>query len=202
MQDEEQGMVSSQFDPGDSDEIAGDPLGHALDQGGLLTTHDEEDADISASETADGSTEGEVERLENAAIDNVLDEFVDLVNARDFDAVLELCIAEVEAPFLDAGSAADVADGLADLVLRYPTMILTRGELGDDPVIGVWIFRQGEDAYGLAGYLTALLTDDDEPLIERLELVDELDDEEDLVVETPDADEIPEWEALADRDQF
>ena len=195
-------MVSSQFDPGDSVETSGGPLGRALDQEGFLITHDEDDASITAAETADTATEGEIERLANAAVDNVLDEFIDLFNARDFDALTELLAPEVEAPFLDAGSAPDTAEGLSDLVLRYPTMILTRGELGTDPVVGVWIFRQGDDAYGLAGYLTALMTDDEEPVIERLQLVDELDDTEDLVVETPDADEIPEWEALADRDQF
>ena len=194
-------MASSQFDPA-AEANSADPLGHALDQDGLLLTHDEDDGSISASEVADASTDGEVERIQNAAIDNVLDEFVDLVNARDFDGVTELFATDVEAPFLSASSAQDISDGLNDLLLRYPTMVLTRGELGDDPVIGTWLYRQDHDEYALAGYLTVLATDEEEPLIERIELVDELDDAEDLVVERPDPEDIAEWQALADRDQF
>lgn len=194
-------MDSVDFDPRDTGSLPGGPANAEFDEP-LLSTHDESDADISVSYSADQFTSGEADRIENAAADNVLDSFIELVNARDFEAVCDLMAEDAEAPFLDATTAAGIAEGLGDLVLRYPTLVLTRGELGTEPIVATWIFHQDHDAYGLAGYFTAGWSDGDEPLIERLEYVEEFDDPDDLLVEAPEESEIPEGQAFADREQF
>jgi hypothetical protein len=113
-------------------------------------------------------------------IDNTLDELVDLVNGRDLDGLNELLAADAEAGFLGGSSRDDVVDGFNDLFLRYPTLIVTRGDLGSDPIAAVWIFDREADRFDPFGYMTFETSDDAEGLIQRIEHIDELPDSADL----------------------
>lgn len=127
--------------------------------------------------------------MDFAAQEANLDTFVEVFNAGDFESLQELMHPEASAPFFDALSAAAIIDGAADLVLRYPGLLATRGEVGDEPVVVLWI--PAEQGYLRVGYFDFAFTDDDEPLIEHVGYSDD-QYAEDLLAEEPDASEMPE----------
>jgi hypothetical protein len=143
---------------------------------------------------SDFFSDDQTRRIDNAELDNTIDELVDLVNGRDLDGLSELLASDAEAGFLGGSSRDGVVDGFNDLFLRYPTLIVTRGDLRSDPMVAVWIFDWEADRFDPFGYMTFETSDGEEGLIQRIEYIDELPDSDDLVVETPERSELPEWE--------
>ncbi|HEX6301348.1 MAG TPA: hypothetical protein VF148_12845 [Acidimicrobiia bacterium] len=143
----------------------------------------------------------EARMIDNADLDNVLDEFVDLVNGRDLDGLSDLLASDAEADFLGETSREGVVDGFSDLFMRNPTLLMTRGDLGPEPIVAVWAFDFEGDRFDLSGYMTLDIGDSEDALIVRISYVDELSDTEDLVVETPDRSELPEWEDWSELDE-
>jgi len=92
-------------------------------------------------------------RIANADLDNALDEFVDLVNARDLDGLTELLASDVEADFLGEFSRDGVIAVFNDLFLRCPSLLVTRGDLGSRPMVAVWIFDREDDRFDPLGYI-------------------------------------------------
>lgn len=142
-----------------------------------------------------------IRRIDNAELDNILDEFVDVLNGRDPDGLSELLAADVETGFLGESSRDGVVDGFNDLFLRYPTLMVTRGEIGSDPIVAVWIFDREADLFDPFGYMTLETSDDEEALIQRIDYIDELPDSEDVVVEVPERSELGEWEDWSELDE-
>lgn len=136
---------------------------------------------------------------DGSALDNALVEFVDLFNARDFDELAGMLADECEAGFLGEASRDGVVDGLNDLLLRYPSLILTRGDLGKQPIAVAWVFDPGDNRYDTMGYFVPALDDSD--LVAGLEYFDEMPESEDLVVEEPEDVELPEWEEWSAYDE-
>lgn len=133
--------------------------------------------------------------LESVDLDSAVVEFVDLINARDLDSLADILAADVEADFLNETGRLDVMAGLGDLFLRYPTLVVTRGHLGSFAVAAAWLHDADSEEYDLVGYFTFDVADREEIVIQRLEYVEGLaGDPGDLVVETPEATELPEWE--------
>ena len=126
-------------------------------------------------------------------LDSLVVEFVDLFNARDMDALAELLAADAEADFLHESSGSGVVDGLSELIFRRPDVVTTRGDLGAVPVAAVWYLDADTGHYRLCGYFDFDLAESDAPLIGRIDLIEELP-EDDLVVERPDDSERAEWE--------
>lgn len=124
----------------------------------------------------------------DAAAENVRDEFVDYLNARDLDAIADMVSAEVTSDLFDGVGVESAVQGLADLVLRYPQLMATRGDDGPRPVVAMWIPDE-QDRFQLIGYLE--LSGEDEQ-IDRISYVDQ--PSEDLLVEQPEADELAEWQ--------
>jgi hypothetical protein len=137
---------------------------------------------------------------EGTGLEDLLDEFVELVNARDLDGLAEVLKPDVVADFLDSTSRFGVIDELSELVLRNSSLTLTRGELDLEPVAALWVLDQEKGVYDLIGFLTFEMSDSGD-LIQRMDYVDELPGVEDLVVETPDCLEIPEWEVWSAYDE-
>ncbi|HEX6299416.1 MAG TPA: hypothetical protein VF148_03005 [Acidimicrobiia bacterium] len=140
-------------------------------------------------------------RIDNAELDNILDEFVDVSKGRDLDGLSELLTADAEAGFLGESSRDGVVDGFNDLFLRYPTLLVTRGESGPDPIVALWIFDREADLFDPFEYMTFETSDNEEGLIQRIDYIDELPDSEDLVVEVPERSELPEWEDWSELDE-
>jgi hypothetical protein len=151
--------------------------------------------------SSDFFSDDQSRRIENAALDNAIDELVDVLNGRDLDGLGELLAATAEASFLGESSRDGVVDGFNDLFLRYPTLLVTRGEAGPDPIVAVWIFDRVADRFDPFGYMTFETSDDEEGLIQRVEYIDELPDSEDLLVETPERSELQEWEDWSELDE-
>ncbi|MBT8166238.1 MAG: hypothetical protein HKO63_01750 [Acidimicrobiia bacterium] len=139
-----------------------------------------------------------------------LDEFVDFFNARDLEAVRELLDAEVSAPFFGGNEAETVMQGIGELILAYPGIVVTRGELGDEPVVVAWIPGQ-QRVYRRMGYFRFTFIDDgengDDPgavdgelKIEHIDYSDEIDDGS-LLVEEPDPADMAEWESWQEWDE-
>lgn len=133
-------------------------------------------------------------------LDNLVVEFVDLFNARDMDALAELLASDAESSFLHESSRSGVIEGIEDVVFRRPDVVTTRGDLGTEPVAAVWFLDAESDRYRLCGFFTIDLAEGETPLIGRIDLVEELPDD-DLVVETPDDSERPEWEDWTAQDE-
>jgi hypothetical protein len=134
-------------------------------------------------------------------LDATVDAFVDLFNARDLDGLADLFAADTEAPFLGEASRDGVCEGLGDMLLRYPGLTVTRGELGPQPIAAAWLFDQEQQRYDLMGYFTVEVADADPERIERLDFVEEPDDPDDLMVEVPERTELSEWEDWTIRDE-
>ena len=130
-----------------------------------------------------------------------LDEFVDFFNARDLEAVRDLLDDEVSAPFFGGVGSESVMQGVGELVLGYPGIVATRGELGDEPVVVAWIPGE-EREYRRMGYFRFTFADevvepdvvDGELKIEHIDYSDEIDDGS-LLAEEPDPSDMAEWES-------
>lgn len=136
-----------------------------------------------------------------------LDEFVDFFNARDLEAISELLDAECSAPFFGGNGHDSIMQGIGELVLAYPGIVTTRGELGDEPVVVAWIPGE-ERVYRRMGYFRFTFTEegegaedptivDGEVRIEHIDYSDELDDGT-LLAEEPDPEDMAEWESWQD----
>jgi hypothetical protein len=132
-------------------------------------------------------------RIDNADLDNLLDEFVDVVNGRDFDTLADLLEEDAQADFLGEGSRDGVVSAMNDLILRNPTLITTRGDLGSDPIVAVWAYDREAGGFDPFGFILLELSDSEEGLISRIEYVEELGESDDLVLELPERSELPEW---------
>lgn len=133
-----------------------------------------------------------------------LDELVDYLNARDLEPIRSLLDGEVSAPFFGGSGHELVMQGMGELVLAYPGIVATRGELGDEPVVVAWIPGQ-QRVYRRMGYFRFTFTEDgenaDDPenvagelKIEHIDYSDEVDDGS-LLVEEPDPADMAEWES-------
>ena len=142
-----------------------------------------------------------------SAQEATLDEFVDFFNARDLEAVRELLDDEVSAPFFGGNGHESVMQGMGELVLGYPGIVVTRGELGEEPVAVAWIPGE-ERVYRRMGYFRFTFTEegegaedptlvDGEVSIEHIDYSDEIDDGN-LLVEEPDPEDMAEWESWQD----
>ena len=127
-------------------------------------------------------------------LDNSLVGFVEAFNARDWEGVSDLLAEDVTSDFFQATAAADLIEGMIDLMLRYPTLVVTRGDLGHDPVAAAWLLDQDLERYGLVGYFRIEIDESDEPLIANLEYIEEVPDTPEAVFEPPEGTEIDEWE--------
>lgn len=127
------------------------------------------------------------------AAESVLDEFVELFNARDWDAIAEFISEDVTSERLGAASRTEVLHALAQLDVTYPGLLATRGEYGNEPVVVAWLPDFETRDWAPMGYFSFSFTDDDEPLIEHIEYEDVPTEDELLLAEEPDADDLPEW---------
>jgi hypothetical protein len=137
----------------------------------------------------DEATDAAFEPVADAAVENASDEFVDLFNARDLDGIAEMVTADVTSDLLDGDGVDSILEGLAGLLRRYPQLVATRGEDGNQPIVALWIPNE-QDQYSLMGYLE--LSAEDE-LIDRITYVD-TPGRGDLLLEEPDLDEMSEWQ--------
>ncbi len=137
----------------------------------------------------DEAADAAFESVADAAVENASDEFVDLFNARDLDGIAEMVTTDVASDLLDGDGADSVIEGLAGLLRRYPQLVATRGEDGNQPIVALWIPNE-QDQYSLMGYFE-LSTEDE--LIDRITYVD-TPGRSDLLLEEPDLDEMSEWE--------
>jgi hypothetical protein len=135
-------------------------------------------------EAADFRAEG----MADAALENASDEFVDLFNARDLDGIAELVTSDVTSDLFDGVGGDGSVEGLAGLLRRYPQLVSTRGEDGNQPIVALWIPDE-DDRYRLMGYLEFSVQDE---LIDRITYVDTPGT--DLLLEEPDPDEMAEWQ--------
>jgi hypothetical protein len=122
---------------------------------------------------------------------DLIDEFIECFNARDLDGIGELIATDVEAEFVHAVGSAGAMEGLEDLFVREPLVVLTRGDADGDALAAVWHPSAGGQQ--VVGYLIFEFTDDDPGRLTRIEYVDELN-ADDLVIETPDEPVAEEWE--------
>jgi hypothetical protein len=128
------------------------------------------------------------EQMADAALENASDEFVDLLNARDLDGIADLVTAEVTSDLFDGVGGDGTVEGFAGVLRRYPQLVATRGEDGNQPIVALWIPDE-QDRYRLMGHLE-LSTEDE--LIDRITYVDTPGS--DLLLEEPDPDEMAEWQ--------
>lgn len=126
----------------------------------------------------------------------VMDELSEAFNARDADAIEELCAADCEIPGL-ASDIEDLSDALADLWERRPTITLTR-EVLDGQAVGVLWER--EDTAGWAHIGVVHLDLEDDGLVGVIEFSDDATLLDELAPEPPDGDleEGARWEEWAD----
>lgn len=167
---------------------------------------DNDEVQMRMEEENDGALEDDYpddheRRIENADLDNATDEFVDMVNARDLDGLAELLAPDVESDFLGGMSREEVVDGLHDLLFRYPTLLTTRADLGPEPLVAVWTFDNEADRFDQFGFFTFEMTEEGEGLVRRIGYADELPDSDDLIVETPERSDLPEWEDWSELDE-
>lgn len=112
------------------------------------------------------------------ARDNLRDIVVEAVNAKDPD--LFSLADEVDIP-------SSFVESVVDVMERWPQMVLSRGQIGAEPVAAVWLPNE-EGRYALVEYLEF----DIENGSARMEIVDDV--HADLVTEPPAALEVAEWE--------
>ncbi len=139
----------------------------------------------------------------DASGENAIDELVDYFNARDFEALAELLAPDVTSDFLDLAGRAGITENLAELAIRNPGLVLTRGELGTEPVAVAWTPGEVHD-YRMLGFLTFTFSEEAEALIDHLQYDDRPEDADELLAEEPDPDDMAEggewqeWEAGED----
>lgn len=133
------------------------------------------------------------------AAEACIDEFIDYFNARDLDGISELFDEDVTSGFLGASGPQGLVQALADMLMQQPALVLTRGELGLEPVAVAWIPNGAE--YSRMGFLAFTLNQasDGSAIIEHLE--HSQDEEPGLLAEQPDAGEMAEWEDWAEWDE-
>lgn len=193
-------MYGGQFDPMQEDEppVTGEPepvIDYETDQ---IDVRDEREEGPWRDEVA---PDEESLMIDNVSLDNALDEFVDLINGRDFEGLRDLLAPDVEADFLGETTREGVIEGFNDLLLRNSTLLVTRGDLGSKPIVVVWIFDFETDRFDLSGYMYVEVSESDDAVIEQISYVEELADTDDLVVESPDRTELPEWEDWSELDE-
>ena len=99
--------------------------------------------------------------IDYSAQEASLDEMVDYFNARDLEPIRELLDSRITAPFFGGNGPDAVMQGIGELVLAYPGIVATRGELGDEPVMVAWIPGQAR-VYRRMGYFRFTFTEDGE----------------------------------------
>lgn len=124
-------------------------------------------------------------------LDALVVEFVECFNAGDSEAIADLLAPGAESGFLAAGSPAALVEGLADLAERHPGILLTRAELGPEPVAAVWVPDPETEDYDLLGVFRFERTDTPEAAILGLELTEP---DGDLIAERPDRADLSEWD--------
>lgn len=170
--------------------------GPSLDEETIVEILEEDEVDPPAAPMSDDPAH----RIAAADLDNSLDEFVDAFNARDLELLAELIAPDVEADLVGASSRDEALGGFDDLILRNPTLLLSRGDLGPEPIAVAWVFDLDTDDFRALGYVTVDLDDSTESLIQRIVYVDELPDTDELVMETPDRDDLSEWVEWVEQD--
>lgn len=161
----------------------------------LIVTRSESEMEADDLPPAAGSAVDEGGWLERADVETAVVEFVDLINARDLDSLAEILAPDVEADFLNETGRLDVLSGLGDVLLRYPSLVATRGDLGSFPVAAAWLYDADGGEYDLVGYFAVEISDMEEIVIQRLEYVEgPARDLDELVADAPEAAELPEWE--------
>lgn len=133
--------------------------------------------------------------VENPEVEDLTDEFVERFNARDLDGIGELLSDEVTSDMFDGVGVEAALEGLSDLWLRYPRLVASRAERGDEPVVAMWLPDE-DGKFRMVGY--AEMTTDDEK-IEHVTYVD--DHESDVLAEAPDEAELAEWMDWAEWDR-
>ena len=192
-------MYDDQFDPSDDEALQVADFDQEIDvDEGLVDVRDEADIDGAVE---DDLWDDEDRRIENAELDNVTDEFVDLVNGRDLDGLSDLLAEEVEAEFLGATSRGEALEGLGDLFLRYPTLLVTRADLGSEPIVALWTFDHQADRFDKFGFLFFELADDADGQVVRIIYAEDLPDDDEAVIEIPDRGDLPEWEEWSEGDE-
>lgn len=141
----------------------------------------------------DELTGGEPESPTDPAGESLIVELSERLNARDFDGLEELLDPEAASGFLQASGREEVVAALMELVERHPGLLTTRGELGSEPVLGLWVVDPAEGDHDLVGVMQFDWSDGAEPLLTSLEVV-EPDGTQELLLERPDPDEIEEWD--------
>ncbi len=133
------------------------------------------------------------------AAENVLAAAVEYLNANDLDGLAELLHPDVDCSFFDTAGREGVVDGFNDLALRYPAMVFTRAELGEEPVVVAWGYGREPGAHGRQegsfrrlGVFSFTFTDGEETLIEHIGYDDDPDPGAALLAEEPDPTEVPE----------
>ena len=121
--------------------------------------------------------------------ESTLVEFVERFNARDVDGLEELLADDAEADLLSARGRDDLVEGLMELWERYPSLLLTRGEVDDEPVAAAWVADTEREDFDLVGVLR-FEWDDGADHVARIDLVEA---PEGAVLERPDPSELPEW---------
>lgn len=170
--------------------------GPSLDEETIVEVLEEDEVDPPVTPMSDDPAH----RIAAADLDNSLDEFVDAFNARDLELLAELIAPDVEADLVGASSRDEALEGFDDLILRNPTLLLSRGDLGPEPIAVAWVFDLDSDDFRALGYVTVDLDDSTESLIQRIVYVDELPDTDELVMETPDHDDLSEWVEWVEQD--
>lgn len=127
---------------------------------------------------------------------DVIDELCEAFNARDLDAVVELCSEDCETPGL-AVNCDDLGNELDQLWERRPTVTMTRA-VYDDTGVGV-LWERGESATW-APIATMHVDLDEDGMIGVLELSDDIGLLDELDAEPPDGDlvEGARWEEWAE----
>lgn len=169
----------------------------SLDEEAIAEVRDEGETDPPFASMSDDPGH----RIAAVEIDNALDEFIEAVNARDLELLAELMAPDVEADLVGASSRDDALEGFNDLILRNPTLLLSRGDLGPAPIAVAWVFDLDSDDFRALGYVAVDLDDSEESLIQRIVYVDELPDTDELVMETPERDDLSEWVEWVEQDE-
>jgi hypothetical protein len=142
--------------------------------------------------------EGEDVRPAGTGVDDFVDEFVEFFNARDLEGLAGMLAEDVDAELVHALGSVGAIEGLEELFVREPLVILTRGEVGQEPIAAVW--HPSDSGYAGVGYLVFDFDDAEPPAISRIDYVDEIDDEG-LLVEEPDELSADEWELTDELDE-
>ncbi|MGH9168523.1 MAG: hypothetical protein ACRD02_11935 [Acidimicrobiia bacterium] len=127
--------------------------------------------------------------------ENILEAFIDYFNARDLEGFQELFSNDVSSDFFGGSGVETVLEGMGDFFLRQPTVLATRGDLGEEAVVVTWMADGETDEYRMLGYLAFSFHRREEgDVIEHITHVDQPDDSGELLAEEPEPDEIAEWE--------